>query len=86
MAPAFLELIVIVAILGSLVGVGLAVWAAIDAASKSDEAWRNAGQNKVVWIIVPVGTSLLCGLLGIVAVAIYAFNVRPKVAAHAHPR
>jgi hypothetical protein len=85
MTPGITELIIIVGIFGTLVGLGLAVWAAIDAAMKPDEAWRSAGQNKLAWVIVPLLSGLLCGVLGAIAAGIYLFSVRPKVVTHAHP-
>ena len=50
----------------------LPIWGILDAATRSEPAWRAAGHNKLAWIIVQVF------LGGIGAVAYFA-AIRPKL-------
>lgn len=50
---------------------GGSVWGIIDAARLPRHAWRRAGQNKVLWIILQV--------FGLPVTVAYAMAIRPKV-------
>jgi len=58
---------------------GLPLWAIVDAASKSREAFARAGSSKTGWIVVIAAAALLLGPVGMFLAAIYLFWVRPKV-------
>lgn len=58
---------------------GLPIWAIVDAASKSREAFSRAGSSKTGWIVVIVASAFLLGPVGMFLAAIYLLWVRPKV-------
>jgi hypothetical protein len=58
---------------------GLALWALIDAATRPDDAFKRAGQNKVVWIILPIVGLVLLGFVGGIIGIVYLAAIRPKV-------
>jgi hypothetical protein len=61
----------------------LAIWVAIDASGKPDWAFERVGQNKTLWIVLPLVGIFLCGLLTIGAAIMWFASVRPKVVAAA---
>ncbi len=61
------------------VSFGLALWALIDAASRPDEAFRQAGQSKVLWIILPIVGFVLLGFVAAILGIVYLAAIRPKV-------
>lgn len=68
-----------------LLMIGVPIWAFIDAAIRPDAAWKQAGANKVLWmILIGVGMSV-CGLPGLVLSIVYFATIRPKVKAAAAP-
>ncbi len=66
-----------------LCGIGLPIWALIDAAMRPDWAWQRAGENKGVYMALLVGSMVVglfcCGLLSIGMSLVYFLGVRPKV-------
>jgi hypothetical protein len=62
-----------------VVPVALPIWAVIDAAVRPDTAWAATGQNKILWVVLPIVTNVLC--LGWVAAIVYFAAIRPKVVA-----
>jgi len=42
---------------------GLGIWVAVDASSKPPWAFERAGQNKTLWIVLPLVGIFLCGLV-----------------------
>jgi hypothetical protein len=68
-------------IIFGLVWLGLAIWVAVDANSHPDWAWQRAGQNKLVWIIVPIVGAFICGLVTLVMTIIYFTSIKPKLVA-----
>ncbi len=71
MGIGIVELLVFVFALAFLV---LPVWTAIDAALKPDLAWKAIGQNKVVWVLVNLFTSIIGPL-------VYLAVIRPRLRA-----
>jgi hypothetical protein len=59
-----------------LVGLGLTVWALIDAAMRPDWAFRAAGHNKTLWIVLEAVGLFVCGL---VLSLVYLIAIRPSV-------
>jgi hypothetical protein len=59
----------------------LAVWALIDAAIRPKMAFEAAGQNKVLWIVLPLLGIFFLGPLAGVLAAVYLAVIRPKVRA-----
>ncbi len=62
----------------------IAVWALIDAAVRPTTAFQAAGQNKVLWVVLPIvglfffglfGLGLIGGILG----SVYLGAIRPQV-------
>jgi len=77
-----LDGLIILFILLVPVSFGLALWASIDAATRPDEAFRRAGQSKVLWIILSIGGAFLLGPVGGVLGIVYLAAIRPKVKEH----
>lgn len=74
------ELLIILAVLVlNVAAIGIPVWAAVDAGRRPDAAWAAAGQNKTLWIVLPLVGIVLCGL-GVIAAIVYFAAIRPKVA------
>lgn len=73
------ELLVILLLVGGLVALGGVVWAVIDAAGHPEWAWQQAGQSKVVWIVVPIVALVLCGVFSLILVGVYFTSIRPQV-------
>jgi hypothetical protein len=74
-----MELVFLIVLGANVVGLGSALWATMDAALAPDEAWTASGQSKLVWVLVPIGAGVVCGLFAPIAAAIYAWKVRPLV-------
>ncbi len=67
-------------VIGLLI-LALGIWVAVDANSFSDAAWQSAGQNKMVWMIVPIVGALICGLVTIVMAIVYFTSIKQKLSA-----
>ena len=61
----------------------LAIWVAIDASGKPPWAFERAGQNKTLWIVLPLVGVFFCGIVTIVVAIIWFASIRPKVVAAA---
>jgi hypothetical protein len=68
-------------LLFGLVWLGLGIWVLVDANSHPDWAWQRAGQNKMVWMIVPVVAALFCGIVTLVMAIIYFTSIKNQVVA-----
>jgi hypothetical protein len=55
------------------------VWALIDAAIRPTMAFQAAGQNKVLWIILPIVGLFLFGFIGGIIGLVYLGVIRPKI-------
>ncbi len=64
-----------------MLGVVLCVWAMIDAAIRPDPAWKDAGQNKVLWIVLLLAALLVLRPVGILVAIAYFAVIRPKIRA-----
>ncbi len=53
-----------------LIGLGLWIWALADALPRRDEQWEQAGQSKLIWILLLI-------FLGAVGAIIYFLAARP---------
>ena len=53
---------------------GFPIWAALDAAVKTEASWSSAGQSKLLWVIISL-------VLGVVGSLVYVVAIRPKVVA-----
>ena len=77
------ELLLVVAIVGGvLVGFLPALWAAIDAGLKPDQAWDAAGRSRWSWILLPLLGTMACGIGGLAVAGIFLYRVRPEVVPH----
>ncbi len=54
------------------------LWAIVDAALRPRVAFEAAGQNKVLWIVLPI-VGLFLGVIGGVLGIVYLGVIRPKV-------
>jgi hypothetical protein len=70
-----------VVLIAGLVPLGLAIWAVIDIAQRSEASFQAAGQSKTTWLLLVILLTLFCGLPGAVLALIYLVSIRPKVAA-----
>ena len=61
----------------------LAIWVAVDASSKPPWAYERAGQNKTLWIVLPIVGIFTCGLVTIAVAIVWFASIRPKVVAAA---
>jgi hypothetical protein len=79
-APGASELVIIL-LIGVLliVPVGLVIWSAVDVAKRSDAAFARAGQQRMLWLVLPL--ALLPLGLGWIASLVYLLAIRPKVIA-----
>lgn len=64
--------------IGSLV---LVIVAAVDASRHPDWAWQRSGNNKALWIALPIVLLLLCGFVGGILALVYLLSIKPKVVA-----
>lgn len=64
--------------IGSLV---LVIIAAVDASRHPDWAWQRSGNNKVLWIVLPIVLLLLCGFVGGIVALVYLLSIKPKIVA-----
>lgn len=73
------ELLIILVVF-VLTGLPLVMWGIIDAASRPDWAWQQAGQTKLLWILLPAITFMALGCVAIPVSLVYLLTIRPKVA------
>lgn len=73
------ELLIIGVLLVELVALGLVVWGAVDAANQPDWAWQQTGRSRIVWIVLPLVSLVVCGIVGIVMVVVYFTSIRPEL-------
>jgi len=72
---------VVVAFLAVLVGLGLPLWAVIDAASRPTAAFTPARSSKGMWIALIAVFWFLTGIVGLVLAVVYLAAIRPRLAA-----
>jgi len=48
------------------------IWGIVDAATRADDQWARASQNKILWVVLQV-------VLGFIGTLIYVFAIRPKL-------
>lgn len=72
------DLLIVLALL--FVGVGIPVWAVVDAASRPAVAFYGAGSNKAAWIAVIVVAFVLG--IGFLLAGFYLLFTRPKLRRH----
>ena len=59
--------------------IAAAVYVAVDANKYADNVWQAAGQNKMLWIILPIVLSVCCGCFGLIPVIIYFVSIKKKL-------
>jgi hypothetical protein len=62
-----------------LVVPALGIWVAIDAGSKPPWAFDRIGQNKTLWVVLPLVGIFLCGIVTIAMAIMWFASIRPKV-------
>ena len=63
-----------------LLGSGVPLIGAIDAARMKEESFSLAGQKKSTWVVILIACAVFWGV-GIIGALVYFISVRPKVAA-----
>jgi len=72
-------LIVLLVLVVPALGIGVA----IDAGTKPPSAYQRSGQNKALWIALPLVGIFLCGIVTVVSAIVWFVSIRPKVLAAA---
>jgi hypothetical protein len=65
--------------ISGLVGLGFALFVIIDAARRPDWQFAMAGQNRGLWIALPIVGIICCGVITLVSFIVYLASVRPKL-------
>jgi hypothetical protein len=73
------ELLILLLLGGGFAGLVVGIVSAVDAANQPDWAWEQAGENKTMWIVVPLVGLVACGVVGLIAGIVYFVSVRPQV-------
>lgn len=63
----------------NLVFLGVGIWVAVDAYKYSDTVWQSTGQNKMIWVVVPVLVGFCCGIFVLIPVLYYFLSVKKKL-------
>ena len=53
------------------------IWGIVDATRRPTQAWKRAGQNKVVWIVLQAAGLVVW--IGLIMTVIYFLAIRPSV-------
>jgi Protein of unknown function (DUF2516). len=64
-----------------MAGLGLSVWAMIDALRASEAQWDAIGRKRLIWMIAIGASSLFFGPGGAVVALFYLFAIRPALTA-----
>jgi len=63
----------------NIVFLGVGIWVAVDAYKYSDTVWQSTGQNKMIWVVIPVLVGLCCGIFVLIPVLFYFLSVKKKL-------
>lgn len=63
----------------ALATVGITVWGIVDAATRPEQAWLAAGQNKTLWIVLQAAGLVVMAPVGLILALVYLLAIRPKV-------
>ncbi len=63
----------------NIVCLGVGIWVAVDAWKYSDTVWQSTGQNKMIWVVVPVLVGFCCGVLVVIPVLYYFMSIKKKL-------
>lgn len=77
--PGGAELLVLFLLVFVLVPLVLVIWSVVDAARRSDAEFERAGQQRMLWIVLPL--ALMVAGVGWIASLVYFIVIRPKVVA-----
>ncbi len=69
----------IFSIILNLVFLGVGIYAAVDANKYGDAAWQATGQNKTLWMVLPIVMGLCCGIFVLIPVLIYFLSIKKKL-------
>jgi hypothetical protein len=64
-----------------MVGLGLSVWAMLDALRTSEAQWEAIGRKRVIWLVAVAASALFFGPGGSVVAIFYLMAIRPALAA-----
>jgi hypothetical protein len=62
-------------------GVAVGLWAAIDAGRRPDHQFVISGENKTLWIVLPLACLGACQPAAVVAGLVYLIKIRPRLEA-----
>lgn len=68
-------------LLFAIIGVGVCIWAIVDALGASEAQWAAVGQSKIMWVALVAGGMLFAGPVGWILAVVYLVTVRPKLRA-----
>ena len=77
------ELLIILLFVAGIAALVLAIVVVVDASGRPDATWHATGQNKTLWIVLPIVLLFGCGIGSLVVSVIYLASVRPKLIAAA---
>jgi hypothetical protein len=60
-------------------GVAVGLWAAIDAGRRPDHQFVLSGENKTLWIVLPLACLGACQPAAVVAGLVYLIKIRPRL-------
>lgn len=66
-------------LLGVVVGIGIPLWAIIDAARRTDTSFQQIGSGKTRWIVILVVLSVFFNIGGVIASVVYLTTTRPRL-------
>lgn len=72
------ELLILTVVIGGSLLLLLPLWAVVDAAKRPDSAFRSAGQNKTLWVLLSAA-GFVVPFLGWVLPVVYLVVIRPQV-------
>lgn len=58
---------------------GIGIYTAVDANKYPDQVWQATGQNKTLFMILPIVMGLCCGIFVLIPVLIYFLSVKKKL-------
>lgn len=64
-----------------IAGLGLSVWAMLDALRASEAQWNAIGRKRIIWLAAVGASALFFGPGGAVVAIFYLMAIRPQLAA-----
>jgi hypothetical protein len=77
------ELLIMLMFVTGIAALVLTVVVVVDASARPDAVWEATGQNRMLWIVLPIALLVACGIGSLIVSIIYLATVRPKLIAAA---